>query len=29
MTREEAKRNLIYAKRWCDKADDRAIDIAI
>ena len=29
MTNEEAKRNLAYAKRWGDKPDDEALDLAI
>jgi hypothetical protein len=29
MTNEEAKRNLVYAKRWGDKPDDEALEIAI
>ena len=29
MMNEEAKRNLVYAKRWGDKPDDEALEIAI
>ena len=29
MTIKEAKRNLVYAKRWGDKPDKEALDLAI